>query len=212
MRYAIHILTITATVFLLLSGPAVASVPDDCELPDDTMADIRLLLTAEDNGPFFELWTHEELACAAIDIYYNDPEDAGYHDRVVAGAVVLLGMTEDPRAVPVLIDAIDTHAPQALYALGNFPTVESLHALVSHIQDADVSARENAAEGLRRMWSPQPDAMPDGWSEALEEAIEEVETWIEEEPEWDVVEYFEDALENLEELLESAEVVPSGEE
>jgi len=198
---------------LLTAGlSAGAQVPDDCRISAETLAGIRLMLTAEDSGIFFEIWTHEEIACACIDLYYNDPSDAGFHDRVITGAVVLLGMTEDPRAVPVLIDAIDTHPPQALYALGNFPTVEALNALVAHVCDENPEARENAAEGLRRMPPSPSDAIPDGWQEALAAAIDEVDAWLPHENEADFILYFYDARSNLSELLEAATAGSAGTE
>ncbi len=203
MHRGFLILTLTFCFILIPVLPVSANVPDNCDLPDSTLADIRQMLTAEDNAIFFEIWTYDEIFCACVDIYYNDPEDADFHDRVMNGAIVLLGRTEDPHAVPVLIDAIETHGPQALYALGNFRTVESINALVEHISDEDGSNRENAAEGLRNMLPPAD--KPDGWTEALTNAIDAVSAWIDQEPDWDIAIYFEDALVNLEFLLENAQ-------
>lgn len=210
MYRPLPIFTLILGLLILLTAPAAAQAPEDCEISPDTLAGIRQMLTAEDNGVFFELWTPEEIACACIEIYYNDPQDAGFHDRVVAGAVVLLGMTEDARAVPVLIDAINTHPAQALYALGAFPRVESLSALVGHIRDDDPSARENAAEGLRRMQPPPSDDIQEGWKHALESALDDVADWMVKEPEPDIAEYFLDAHHNLSQLLAKASVSQSG--
>lgn len=185
-----------------MTTPVVAT--EDCEVSADVVEGVRLLLTAEDATGYFDIWAPDEIACACIEIYYNDPEDANYHDRVVTGAVVLLGQTADPRAVPVLIDAIDTHPPQALYNLGNFPTVDALNALTAHIRDENFEARENAAEGLRNMPAPSEDENEEGWIDALDSAIDEVSDWIPEEPEDDIREYFVDALTNLENLRQAA--------
>jgi len=205
-------LLISTVIALFLAGavsPVFADIPDDCDLDTNTLLGIRQMLTAEDNGDF-SYWTPEELACACITLYYADPVDDDFNERVAAGAVVLLGMTEDPRAVPVLIDAIDTHPAQALYNLGNFPTVESLTALTENIRNEDDEARENAAEGLRRMPVPNPDDVSEEWVEALETAIGEVSDWIPEEPEPWFREYFEEAYDNLTALHESATQAVSG--
>jgi len=188
----------------LLISPAGAQVPPDCEIGDDVLQGIRQMLTAPDNGVFFEIWTNEEIACACIELYYNDPPDAFLHDRVITGAVVLLGMTGDPRAVPVLIDAIDTHPPQALYNLGSFPTVDALNALRAHVRDENPEARENAAEGLRMMAAPSEGEIEDGWLDALIAARDEVGEWMLIEPEADFRDYFIDAYTNLERLIASA--------
>lgn len=197
---------LASIIVLLLSVPTLsaAQVPGNCEISKETLAGIRQMLTAEDNGLFFEIWTPEEIACACIEIYYNEPEETWLHERVVAGAIVLLGMTEDVRAVPVLIDAIETHPAQALYALGAFSTVESLNALVGRMREDDPSARENAAEGLRRMQPPPSDDVPEGWKQALESALGEVAEWMVKEPEPDIAEYFLDAHYNLSQLLAKA--------
>jgi hypothetical protein len=186
----------------LLALPASAT--EDCEVSPDIVAGVRLLLTGEDATGYFDIWSPDEIACACIEIYYNDPEDGNYHDRVVTGAVVLLGQTGDPRAVPVLIDAIDTHPAQALYNLGNFPTVDAVNALAAHVGDENFEARENAAEGLRNMLPPGDEDMEDGWVDALDNAISVVSEWIPDEPEEDIREYFVDALTNLQNLKQSA--------
>ena len=198
----LSIIVIPAALLIFGVSGASGQVPSDCQLPADTVAGIRQMMTAIDNAMFFELWTSEEIACACIDIYYNDPPDADFHDRVVLGAVALLGKTGDPRAVPVLIDAIDTHGPQALYALGNFPTVDALNALTANVRNDDFGLRENAAEGLRHM--PAPSDIPDGWQEALEAAIQEVSDWLPNETDPDFRGYFNDALDNLTQLLDQA--------
>jgi HEAT repeat protein len=197
---------LSALTIILTAAPAMADIPVDCRISPDTLADIRQMLTAEDNA-LFDLWTAEELFCACATIYYTDPEDADFHDRVMNGAVVLLGQCGDPRAVGVLIDAIETHPAQALYALGNYSTPESVNALVAHIRDDDGSARENAAEGLRNMQAPSE--IPEGWEAALSDAIAAVDDWIDEEPFYDVKEYFMDAKANLEELLTKAQSASS---
>lgn len=203
-RPLFSIVTVSVLILLASVSTARAQVPADCRIGADTVAGIRQMLTAEDNGLFFEIWTSEELACACIEIYYNDPPDAFMHDRVVTGAVVLLGQTGDPRAVPVLIDAIDTHPAQALYNLSNFPTVDALNALVAHIRDENDEARENAAEGLRNMRVPSSDEIEEGWGDALEAALDEVGDWMIEEPVPDIRDYFLDDHANLESLLEAA--------
>jgi hypothetical protein len=190
------------TVAVASSAPA--QVPTDCQVDSATVAGVRQMLTAPDNGIFFENWTSEEIACSCIQLYYNDPATAEFHDRVIVGAVVLLGKTEDKRAVPVLIDAIGSYGPQALYALGNFPTVEALNALAANVKNDDDESRENAAEGLRHMPPPNPDAIPDGWSDALKAAIKAVEDWLPNEKEPTFKEYFQDAEQNLNNLLTTA--------
>jgi hypothetical protein len=192
---------------LLILGFAVtvlAQVPSDCAVSDDVYYGIRRMLTAYDNGTFFEIWTPEEIACACIEIYYNDPVDADFHDAVITGAVALLGKTNDRRAVPVLIDAINTHPAQALFNLGNFPTVDAINALTAHVRDENPEARENAAEGLRHMRAPSVSEMEDGWATALESAIDEVGDWMLVEDEPTFREYFLDAYSNLQNLIESS--------
>jgi hypothetical protein len=205
------IIATTWLLSMLLILPTYAQVPPDCEISDDVLQGIRQMLTAEDNGLFFEIWSNEDIACACIELYYNDPPDAFLHDRVITGAVVLLGMTGDPRAVPVLIDAIDTHPPQALYNLGNFPTVNALNALTAHVRDENPEARENAAEGLRMMGAPPEGEMEDGWLDALISARDEVGDWMLIEPEADFRDYFIDAYTNLEHLIASGERVTARE-
>jgi len=205
MRITLFLILTLLGQLLTAVSPACADVPPDCNLSPDTVAEIRLYLTAEDNVPFLDMWTAGELVCATIDIYYNDPEDAYLHDRVLTGAVVLMGMTGDSRAVPVLIDAIDTHPSQALYNLGNFPTVDALNALVANVRNEDDEARENAAEGLRRMQAPATGEVEDGWAEALDAALVEVGEWMIQEPVEDFRNYFLDAYANLENLQETAQ-------
>ncbi len=187
---------------VFIAMPYPASADTDCDLGDDVLQDIRRMLTAEDNGIFFEIWTPEEIYCACYEIYYNDPVDAFFHDRVVTGSVVLIALTGDERAVPVLIEAIDTHPSQALYNLQHFATVESVEALTANVRNEDFQARENAAEGLRHMIAPGTNE--DGWIEVLELARDEVAEWILIEPETDIRDYFLDAHANLEILIDSA--------
>jgi len=198
------ILGILIGVLGLSFTSSMAQVPSDCQVSSDVVAEIRQMLTAIDNQ-IYELWTPDEIACACIEIYYNDPPTADFHEQVVRSAIILLGKTGDKRAVPVLIDAIETHAPQALYALGNFPTVEALEALTANIRNEDPEARENAAEGLRRMPSPGKE-IPEGWTQALKKAINEINEWLKIEDEPTFIEYFRDARANLTELLEKATV------
>lgn len=167
----------------------------------DYVSDIRLMLTAPDNNRF-DFWTVDEIIGACTWLYYNDPEDAYKHGQVVAGAVIQLGKTGDPRVIPVLIDAVDTHAPQALYALGGYPTDEVMEVLTANIRNEDVSARDNVAESLRRIVNP--DEITDEWTDAVETALAEVESWLIEESDYDIAEYFLDAKINLETLLEDS--------
>ena len=204
MRRMLFGIPLTLLMMLILLGSQVSAQDrGDCEISDDALAGIRQMLTAEDNQ-VFDAWSTGEIVCACIEIYYNDPPDAHLHDAVVTGAIVLLGNTGDLRAVPVLIDAIDTHPPQALYNLGNFPTVDALKALTAHVRDDNIEARENAAEGLRRMPAPSSTVIEDGWLDALQEARDEVVAWIELEPEPDFRDYFIDAYNNLDRLIEHA--------
>lgn len=204
MTKVIRTILISLAVLGILIQPALADIPEDCDVPAGVKADIRQMLTAEDNAVFWEIWSNDDIVCTCIDLYYNDPVDAFLHDRVVAGAVVVLGLSGDERAIPVLIDAIETHPAQALYNLGNFSTVASLEALTANIRNDNFEARDNCAEGLRRMASPQGPDFEEGWVEALEAAIEEVSAWVDEEPELDIRDYYVDALANLEELLDIA--------
>lgn len=203
--------TILAILILAaFSFPAFADVPPDCNVPAGVKVDIRQMLTAEDNGIFWEIWSIDDIVCTCIDLYYNDPADAFLHDRVVAGAIVLLGQSGDPRAVPVLIDAIATHPSQALYNLGNFSTVEALDALTANVRKDDVEARDNCAEALRMMQSPEGPIFEDGWVDALERALDEVGDWMLVEPEEDIRLYYIDAYINLVQLMDSATVGVSG--
>ena len=201
---SITVLILTIGVGGFINGNVRAAA--DSQISSDKLAAIRQMLTAPDNGVFFELWSVDDIVQACIELYYNDPPTAEYHNRVVNGAVILLGETGDPRAVPVLIDAINTHGPQALYALGNFPTVEALNALVDNVRNDDPSNRENAAEGLRRMQAPS-DGIPDGWVQALENAVEKVGEWVPLEPDASLIDYFADAHTNVKKLLEQARAV-----
>jgi len=205
MHRLLTIVSIFLGLMLTMASTAAAQGVTPCQVSDETVAAIRQMLTAPDNGIFFDIWTREEIACACIELYYDDPQDAPFHDRVIAGAIVLLGKTEDPRAVAVLIDAIDSHGPQALYALGNFPTVEALNALVANVRNDDPESRENAAEGLRHMPAPPDNAIPDGWVDALKAAIDEVGDWMMIEPEPTFKDYFLDAHYNLTQLLAQAQ-------
>ena len=204
MHRSFQILATALGLLLITISTSTAQVPSDCTVSSDTVARIRQMLTAPDNATFFDLWSTQDIACACIDIYYNDPPSAMFHNQVVRGAIVLLGQTADPRAVPVLIDAIDTHGPQALYALGNFPTVEALKALTANVRNEDDESRENSAEGLRRMSPPKAGEIPDGWSAALKAAIKEVEAWLPKEKEPTFLDYLKDARENLKKLLTQA--------
>ncbi|HDS29851.1 MAG TPA: HEAT repeat domain-containing protein [Firmicutes bacterium] len=201
--FRVPIRFIAGFIFLAaIITPANANIPDDCNIPQSLIADIRLMLTAEDNQ-LFDLWTNEEVFCACAIIYYTDPPDADFHDRVMNSAVIRIGKTGDPRAVAVLIDAIETHPHQALYALGDYRTPEALRALTTRVSDPDGSIRENAAEGLRNMLAPA--IIPDGWIDAISDAIAAVDEWLDKEPDWDVKEYFVDAKVNLEDLLKKAQ-------
>ena len=200
MHRLLSILTIGFALAVAMIAAASAQVPDNCQLSPNTIADIRQMLTAPDNG-LFDKWTTEEQACACIWLYYNDPPDADFHRRVILGAIVLLGKTGDSRAVPVLIDAIPNYGPQALYALANFPTVDALNALTANVTNPDDESRENAAEGLRNMVPPNPSYIPDGWSDALQAAIKAVDDWLPNEKEPTFRDYFTDAENHLTDLL-----------
>jgi len=202
MRNPLFKILSSTALLLLLIVPSFAQDTGDCEISDAVVANVRLYLTAEDNVPFFDIFTVDEITCACIDLYRNDPVDAPFHDRVIAGAVVLLGQTGDPRAVPTMIDAIETHPSQALYNLGNFSTVDSLNTLVANIRNLDDESRESAAEGLRQLKVPVE--IEDGWVTALENAIAEVGDWMTQEPVPDFQLYFIDAYANLQFLLENA--------
>lgn len=190
------------TAMLLVSGAAYSQSISGAAT-GDPVRDIRLMLTAPDNG-MFEFWSTDEIVNAVIEIYYNDPVDADFHEQVVYGAVVLAGKTGDDRVLDMLIDAIDTHPTAALYALGNFPNVKALNALVGSIRLEDPSARENAAEGLRMMGAPSEIEDVDAWVAALDHGIAELTSWIAVEPEWDVKEYFQDARGNLQLMRQKA--------
>jgi hypothetical protein len=191
-------------LFIIMATSAIAQVPSDCNVSANTVARIRQMLTAPDNAVFFDLWSTQDIACACIELYYNDPADAMFHYQVIRGALVNLGKTADPRAVPVLIDAIDTYGPQALYALGNFPTVEALDALAANITNKDDESRENAAEGLRHMVPPPAGNIPDGWTASIKAAIKAVDAWLPKEKEPTFRDYFNDARKHLKELLSKA--------
>jgi HEAT repeat protein len=212
MRFTIEKLLFSILALGILSLPVFAQVPSDCDVSAGVKADIRQMFTAEDNGMFWEIWSHDDIVCTCIDLFYNDPADAFLHERVVAGAVALLGQSEDPRAVPILIDAIDTYPSQALYNLGNFSTVEALNALTANVRNEDVEARDNCAEGLRMMKSPDGPVFETGWVDALHAAIDEVSAWITEEPELDIRDYYVDAFINLGQLLVTANASVSGAE
>ncbi|MCX6644815.1 MAG: HEAT repeat domain-containing protein [bacterium] len=212
MRFTIDKILLSILTLGILSQPAFAQVPSDCDVSAGVKVDIRQMFTAEDNGVFWDIWSHDDIVCTCIDLFYNDPVDAFLHGRVVAGAVVLLGQSEDPRAVPVLIDAIDTYPSQALYNLGNFSTVEALNALTANVRNEDVEARDNCAEALRVMKSPDGPVFETGWVDALQVAIDEVSAWITEEPELDIRDYYVDAFINLGQLLDTATTGVSGTE
>jgi hypothetical protein len=210
MYRPLAITAIALSLVAILVSTAVAQVPSDCTVSADTVARIRQMLTAPDNAVFFDLWSTQDIACACIEIYYNDPVDDRFHSQVVRGALVNLGKSADPRAVPVLIDAIDTNGPQALYWLGNFPTVEALDALAANITNEDDESRENAAEGLRHMVSPPAGEIPDGWTASIKAAIKGIDAWLPKEKEPTFRDYFNDARKHLKELLSKATASGAG--
>ena len=201
MRNSLLMIVTTLTLLIINLAPVMAQ-DNPCEISQQVVLEIRQLLTAPDNVPFTDIFSGEVLACAAIEIINDDPVDDEFHERVITGAVVLLGQSGDPRAIPALIDAIDLRPAQALYNLGNFSTVDSLNALVANIRNEDDEARESAAEGLRQL--KVPDDPEDGWVDALNNALTEVGDWMTQEPVPDFQLYFIDAYANLQHLHDAA--------
>ncbi len=98
----------------------------------------------------------EELASAELLDVFNDREPG-----VVLEAVVLAGRLKDARAVPALIQTIETRSAlfrsHAAESLGQIGDRRAIAALVPLLGDADPGVRVNAASALEKL--PDPNAV-----------------------------------------------------
>ena len=108
---------------------------------------VRRMLTAPDNQ-YFDLWDQDSLVEVLIEIIANDPVDAEYHERVVSSALKVLGSTNVPEAVPVLIENIDDYTTPCLYWLGTYAAPDAVNTIVEVLDDGDESVRCEAATAL----------------------------------------------------------------
>jgi len=156
------LLAITAILIL----PATASV---ClaEIEAD-VDDVRLMLTAPDNQDF-SIFESESLANALVEIIEDDPVDADYHDRVVAGALVVLGEMHPPDTVDVFIGKLDEYTTTCLYWLGTFASPDAVEAIAGYLDNDKPSIRYEAASALGTV--PLADIDEENENEELTEAL-----------------------------------------
>lgn len=139
MRKLLVILILAATVMVL------APISVNAEgLPVTNVEFIRKLLLQPDND--FSIFDKTEL-CNAF-IYLIEYDD---NDVVVEHAVASLWVTEDERAIPILIENIENYPLHCLYGLGYFSTPKSCNALLAHIGDDDEFNRRFAAQSLGKL-------------------------------------------------------------
>ena len=108
---------------------------------------VRRMLTIPDNQNF-DAWDQDSLVDVLIEIIANDPVDAMYHERVVSSALKVLGSTNVPEAVPVLIENIDTYTTACLYWLGTYGEPDAVNTIVEFLDNDDESVSCEAAAAL----------------------------------------------------------------
>ncbi|MCX6647319.1 MAG: HEAT repeat domain-containing protein [bacterium] len=128
-------------IFIVFAAPSIAMAQ-----PADVTG-VRQMLTAFDNQDF-SIFDEESLITSLVEIIVNDPVDAEYHDRVVRGALAVLGELHAPEAIGLLIDNLDTHTTTCLYWLGTYATTDSIEAIAEYLGNEDPSVRYEAASAL----------------------------------------------------------------
>jgi HEAT repeat protein len=108
---------------------------------------VRQMLTAYDNQDF-SVFETDSLIDALIEIIENDPQDADYHEQVVASALVVLGDMHLPDTVDVFIGKLDEYTTTCLYWLGTFASADAVDAITGYLNDEDPSVRYEAASAL----------------------------------------------------------------
>lgn len=181
--------------FIILTVPIaeVSAVPTDVN-------SVRLMLTAFDNQDF-TIFDEEQLVESLIEIIENDPADAPYHERVVGGALVVLGELRAEGAVDLLIEHLDSYTTTCLYWLGTYAYPESIDAIVEYLGSDDPSVRYEAAAALGTIpldgLTPGTVGVEDDLLDALNEAVGTINSRLEIEDDEAVLEALTLALEHI---------------
>jgi len=162
-------IAISLLISLVILGLFPAATPAEMTADYDS---VRLMLTAPDNQRF-DHWDQESLIKVLVDIVTNDPEDAMYHDRVVSGALKVLGSMNVPEAIPLLINNLDTYTTTCLFWLGTYADPDAVSAIVGYLGDDDPSVRYEAAAALGTI--PIVETAPGVEVDVDEELISEIE-------------------------------------
>jgi HEAT repeat protein len=171
----------------------VSAVPTDVN-------SVRQMLTAFDNQDF-TIFDQDQLVESLIEIIENDPADAPYHDRVVGGALAVLGELRAEGAVDLLIEHLDSYTTTCLYWLGTYATSESILAIVEYLGSDDPSVRYEAAAALSTIpldgLTPGTVEIEEDLLDAVNEAVEMINSRLEVEEDPSVVEALTLALEQI---------------
>jgi HEAT repeat protein len=133
--------------FLLIALMILAIAPAQLYAGTVDTSEVRQMLTAFDNQDF-SIFEEDGLIDSLIEIIETDPVDAPYHDRVIRGALSVLGELQVPEAVDILIGHLDAYPTTCLYWLGTYATPESIEAIGSYLDNEDASVRYEAANAL----------------------------------------------------------------
>lgn len=187
--------TIAFLIFSLIPGNAIAGTTDT--------ADVRFMLTAFDNQDF-SIFEEGSLIESLVEIIETDPIDAPHHDRVIRGALAVLGELHAPEAVDLLIENLDIHTTTCLYWLGTYAEMASIEAIVEYLDDEDASVRYEAAAALGTVPFSDIDISVidtgDGILKTVDEALDKIESQLAVEDDGDVILALIEAREHLSEF------------
>ena len=189
-RTCLIILTI---IILTVPIAQVSAVPTDVN-------SVRQMLTAFDNQDF-TIFDEELLVESLIEIIENDPADAPYHDRVVGGALAVLGELRAEGAEDLLIEHLDSYTTTCLYWLGTYATPESIDAIVEYLGSDNPSVRYEAAAALGTIplegLTPGAVDVEEDLLDAVNEAVGAINSRLEIEDDEDIIEALQLALEHI---------------
>lgn len=188
------------TLIILISLLAIGLLPVAANATEQADYDaVRRMLTAPDNQ-VFDMWDQDSLVEVLIEIIENDPVDAPYHDRVINSALVVLGSTNVPEAVPVLIDNVDEYTNPCLYWLGTYAEPEAVDTIVGFLGDEDASVRCEAATALSTIpveLNVAGTEVDEELMTSIEAAVEGLGFRLEVESDTSVIDALNEALEHL---------------
>ena len=184
-------------IFVILIIPTVAlAIPAD-------VTGVRQMLTAVDNQDF-SIFDEEYLIDSLVEIIETDPADAPFHERVIRGALAVLGELHAPEAVDLLIENLDDHTTTCLYWLGTYAATESIEAISEYLDDEDESVRYEAASAMGTIPLDDPaigvSVNEEEFASVVQDAIALIDAQLVVEDDVDVIVALTEAREHLSQL------------